>query len=138
MQGNKEILPGMPIPKSPKDISNFINKLPEVDSPQVYGLPLNIDQALQRANTTQSINSLKLIMSMSVESVKFQKDRWNKLLMPLVQNWKQIYKHIKDSNFPQIKPNMLLTDDPVEGFIFLEAQQALTMLETVNDEFLEI
>lgn len=118
----------MTVPKSAKDITNFINKLPEIDSPQVYGLPLNIDQALQRANTTQSINSLKQMMSMSVESVKFQKERWNKLLMPLVTNWKQIYKHLKDSNFPQIKPNMLLTEDPVEGFIFLEAQQALTML----------
>lgn len=77
-------------------------------------------------------------MSMSVESIKFQKERWNKLLMPLVNSWKQTYKHIKDSNFPVIKSSALLSEDPVEGFIFLEASQSLEILEQINEEFQQV
>lgn len=128
LSGAKEIAPGMPIPKTSKEIVNFISKLPETDSPQTYGLPINIDQALQRNNTTQSIASLRQMMSVSVESIKFQKERWNKLLSPFISNWKQTYKYIKENNFPQIKPANLLSDDPVEGFIYLEAFQGLEML----------
>ena len=73
------------------------------------------------------------MMSISVESIKFQKEKWNKLLMPSINNWKLTYKHIKDSGFPQIKSSALLSEDPVEGFIFLEASQSLETLEQINE-----
>jgi dynein heavy chain 2 len=70
----------------------IINKLPENDSPQVFGLPMNIDKAVQRYNTGQMITSLKILQQVSAEELKFEKEKWSLILGPIINFWQSIYK----------------------------------------------
>lgn len=42
---------GSQVPKNQKDLAAFTSRMPEVDDPSVFGLPKNIDKAVQRAST---------------------------------------------------------------------------------------
>jgi hypothetical protein len=54
------------------------------------------------------------------------------LLAPILKLWAQTYKQIKDSKFPNIKNAELLSENPIESFIFLEASQALLLADRIN------
>ncbi len=60
LTGQRPLSNGAQIPKSNvfKEYAMVIQKMEEIDSPNIFGLPLNIDKAVQRFNTGQIMNSL--------------------------------------------------------------------------------
>jgi dynein heavy chain 2 len=88
----------MPTTTDIKDYASVISKMNEVDTPDYFGLPLNIDKAVQRFNTLQIINSLKVIMQASAEELKFDKDNWAKQLGPIITLWKTLSRSFKDGS----------------------------------------
>jgi hypothetical protein len=48
--------------------------MPEIDDPSIFGLPKNIDKAVQRANTQQVIECLKILSVSSDEGSKLNKE----------------------------------------------------------------
>lgn len=58
----------------------------------MFGLPLNIDKAVQRYNTLTVITNLKVIMQASAEDLKFDKEKWQKALSTIINLWKTLYK----------------------------------------------
>jgi dynein heavy chain 2 len=42
-----------------------IQKVPEIDNPEIFGLPANIDRSVQRFNSNQVINELKSLAAAS-------------------------------------------------------------------------
>ncbi|EGR34655.1 hypothetical protein IMG5_004580 [Ichthyophthirius multifiliis] len=107
-------------------------KMPENDTPLLFGLPQNIDKAVQRYNTQRLIENLKKIKKTSLLELKFDKIQWLQNLEPIFLLWNTLNKNIK--NLPQIKNQDLLTNDPIESFVFLEAQQSFLMLEKINQQ----
>ncbi|EGR28544.1 hypothetical protein IMG5_173090 [Ichthyophthirius multifiliis] len=133
LQGTKKLSNGDVIPQS-NNINEFqkiIKNLKETDSPMLFGLPLNIDKAVQRYNTQQIFNSLKVIKQASSEDLKFDKEKWQQQLSTIINLWKNLYKSFTD--LPQIKPQNLLSTDPVESFVYLEAQQSYQMIEKIQN-----
>jgi len=49
------------LPKNQKELTNFVNRMPEVDDPSTFGLPRNIDKAVQRAATEAVLKDLKIL-----------------------------------------------------------------------------
>ena len=49
------------LPKNQKELNGFVNKMPEVDDPSTFGLPRNIDKAVQRATTDAVLKDLKTL-----------------------------------------------------------------------------
>lgn len=61
LRGQEPLSNMIPVPQSAnvRDYVGIINKIPEQDNPQLFGLPSNIDRSVQRFNSTAVIGSLK-------------------------------------------------------------------------------
>ncbi len=53
------------IPKTQKELTTFVNRIPETDNPKLFGLPSSIDKAVQKKNCAETIESLKQIVHYS-------------------------------------------------------------------------
>ena len=80
VSGQIGLAPGVQVPRSKdvKDYLQIIQKLQETDNPSLFGLPLNIDKAVQRFNTGSLITSLKVMLQASGEDLKFDREKWSK------------------------------------------------------------
>lgn len=59
-----------------RDYVGVINKLPESDNAEIFGLPANIDRSVQRFNSNQVINKLKSLGAVSAQELRFDKEKW--------------------------------------------------------------
>lgn len=132
--GNKKIagMIALPDSRSIRDYLMLINKLPDTDSPNLFGLPLNIDRSVQRFNTSMVIEGMKRLQAGSSGNIKFDREKWSELLGPTVKLWKTLYKQVKDKGVPQIREKQLNSDDPIESFIFTEANNCFVMLDKID------
>ncbi|KAL4440929.1 hypothetical protein ABPG74_009342 [Tetrahymena malaccensis] len=135
LKGSARIPTGDTMPQTTNlpDYLAIVKKMSETDTPSIFGLPLNIDKAVQRYNTQQVISNLKIIMQASAEDLKFDKEKWQKQLGTIINLWKNLYKQFREgSGLPQIKPQNLTSTDPIESFVYLEASSAYQMLEKIE------
>ena len=132
---NKKLSIGISVPnsKSLKEYTILINKLNDNDNPSLFGLPNNIDKAVQRYNTQQIIYSLKILARVSSENLKFDKERWGTLLKPIINMWKALHKQIQEGGLPKIKPSLMNSNDPLEAFVYSEASSAFHMVEKIEE-----
>ncbi len=88
-------MPGVSMPNSRqyRDYLELINKLPEQDIPEIFGLPNNIDRSVQRYNSANVINSLKELSAASAEQMKFDKEEWSIKLGPIWNLWQTLYRY---------------------------------------------
>lgn len=124
----------LPNSKNLKEFTILINKLNDNDNPIVFGLPNNIDKAVQRYNTQQLILSLKVLSRVSSENLKFDKERWGVLLQPTILLWKSLYKQLLEGGgLPKIKASLLNSNDPLDSFVYSEASSAFAMVVKVEE-----
>lgn len=57
-------------------LQSIIENLQEIDSPVLFGLPLNIDKTIQRSKMQDFIELLKTLNKESQEEITFQKEKW--------------------------------------------------------------
>lgn len=135
MFNGKKISIGTTPPSSKlfKDYTLFINKLAETDTPSIFGLPNNIDKAVQRYNTSLVISSLKVLQRASSETLKFDKEKWGLLLKPFFTTWKGLQKQLKEQNLPKVKTSQLDSPDPLESFLASELLGATQTLEKIEN-----
>lgn len=107
--GEAQVGFGAVLPKNQKELTAFLAKMPEIDDPSIFGLPKNIDKAVQRTATEAVIHSLKTLSLAHEEGNALNKEEELKLLSPILKLWTQTYKQIKDSKFPQIKNAELMS-----------------------------
>ena len=138
-QGTKKLSNLVAVPKTStiKDYLQFISQLPDQDSPQMFGLPPNIDRSVQRFNSQKYINVLKAITAISKEDLKFDREMWAKALGPILKLWKSIYKP-DGFRAIKIKPGNLNSEDPVEAFVYMETQSMLVTLQKINESLSSI
>lgn len=122
----------VPQSKSIKDFLALIAKIPDTDSPNLFGLPFNIDRSVQRFNTGIVIEGMKKLLAGSTENIKFDREKWAELLNPLIKLWKTLLKQVTEKGIPQIKDKHLNSDKPIESFIFAEAYGCFQMLEKID------
>jgi dynein heavy chain 2 len=103
------------VPKSGnvQEFYNTIQKVPEIDNPDIFGLPVNIDRSVQRFNSNQVILGLKGLAAAGAKELRFDKEKWTEQLGPICQLWGSIYKA---DTFRQLKITQqdFTTKDPVD------------------------
>ncbi len=62
INGDEKIGFDSAIPKTQKELTAFVAKLPETDTPRLFGLPSSIDKAIQKKNCAETIDSLKQLL----------------------------------------------------------------------------
>jgi hypothetical protein len=83
-----------------KDFNVIINQVPEIDTPQLFGLPSNIDRSVQRFNSLQVIAKLKSLAAISAGEMRFDKEKWSQQLAPICQLWTTLFR---PEDYQQIK-----------------------------------
>jgi len=122
----------LPDSRSIRDYLMLISKLPESDNPSFFGLPVNIDRSVQRFNTNMVIEGMKRLQAGSTENLKFDREKWNEMLGPIIRLWKTLYKQVKEKGVPTIRDKQLNSDDPIESFIYTETNNCFVMLEKID------
>jgi dynein heavy chain 2 len=131
---NKKIANQFSVPqsKSIKDYLMLINKFQDVDTPNIFGLPMNIDRSVQRFNTTLVTEGMKKLATGGADDLKFDREKWSTVLGPLIKLWKNLHKQVTDKGLPRITDKLINSDDPVESFIYTEAFNCYQMLEVID------
>ena len=80
----------VPTSNSVDDYYDSISKIPEVDSPEVFGLPANIDRSVQRAQSTIVLEKLGMMASAAAGIGGFDREEWKKSLGPLLSLWSKL------------------------------------------------
>lgn len=114
-----------------------ISKVPELDNPEIFGLPTNIDRSVQRFNSNLVIKELKNLALASVQKLRFDKEKWTEQLGPICTLWTNVYK---PDIFKQIKISTqdMTTQDPVDQFVYLEMTTVKQLLEKINENIAAI
>ena len=119
--------------------TDLISKLPEIDDPSLFGLPVNVDRSVQRYVSLQVINKLNMMTAISSDSEKFVKEKWLDKLSPYIKIWSSFYK---ENEVMTISKNILKINeiDPINMFIKSECQFIIniaklieTTLKNIND-----
>jgi dynein heavy chain 2 len=118
----------LPSTKSYKDYSKIIDSLADVDSPKLFGLPLNINRSVQRFNSSTVIKQLKQLSAISQDEIKFDREQWGEKLGPIWNLWKTMMK-----SEDKFKGKLEDSEDPLGSFVVQEARYAFKMLEKVNE-----
>lgn len=71
-----------------QQLDELIQKLPNIDNPDLYNLPMGIDKALLRIKAKELVENLKIATLTSDSSTKFSREEWNKSLAPVFAIWK--------------------------------------------------
>jgi len=73
------------VPKSTnvQDFVQAIQKVPEIDNPDIFGLPSNIDRSVQRFNSNIVLLGLKGLAAAGAQELRFDKEKWTEQLGPI-------------------------------------------------------
>jgi len=134
MSGTKKLSNIIQIPTTTelKDIIALISKLPDTDSPEIFGLPSNIDRSVQRFNSQKILVSLKQLQSISAEDLKFNREKWMAQLGPLLKLWKTLVK-IDEFRKYKITATQMSSANPIEGFIYMEFYNMQQLMERIHE-----
>ncbi|TRY75069.1 hypothetical protein TCAL_08574 [Tigriopus californicus] len=140
---NSEVIPGsgralkqmgpfdLPASTDEQDFAKLVNKLPEDDKPSMFGLPANIERSYQRTSSLATINQLKLLMRSVIGAAKFEREKWQKELTPVLNLWKKLNS---GSSMLQVKLQAPSSagGDPIQSFVELEYFNGVKLLQTVH------
>jgi dynein heavy chain 2 len=123
LRGQESLSNIVAVPQSgnARDYTGLIAKVPESDTPALFGLPANIDRSVQRFNSNAVIAALKQLAAVSAEELRFDKQKWTQKLGPLCQLWAGLYKRDTFEKL-QLTQDHLNSPDPVEAFVYMEVR----------------
>ncbi|XP_033632471.1 cytoplasmic dynein 2 heavy chain 1-like isoform X2 [Asterias rubens] len=131
----KKIAAGVSVPSSAyyRDYTDLINSFPEDDKPSYFGLPANIERSSQRIISNQVISQLKILRRLDEAAVKFDMDRWNSELGPILNLWKKLNQGAQIIQTKLQAPSEKSgSDNPVTSFIQLERYNAVMLVQFVH------
>ena len=67
------------------------------------------------------IENLKIASTGNLEDTKFSRELWKKNLLPALNLWKSLEKIISQNQLKKIDGKKLKSVDPIESFVFNEA-----------------
>eukprot|EP00050_Salpingoeca_kvevrii_P020215 m.95860 g.95860 ORF g.95860 m.95860 type:complete len:4292 (+) comp8765_c0_seq1:164-13039(+) len=128
------LAPGITLPTSThmQDYLDVIKNLPEVDQPDLFGLPQNVDRLLQRTISGEVIAQLKVLMRADTLAHRFDRELWQRELAPILDQWHKLMqgRDLLDSRIEFPKQN----DDPLKAFVALERANALLLVRRVEED----
>ena len=110
-------------------------RLPEIDSPETFGLPKSADISKQKFAAKQLIDDLRALKSGKAEELEFDKDVWKRGLTNIIKLWKSQFKDLSEisANFKPSEKDMAV-EDPIESFLFSSLVQGHKNLKFIGDQ----
>jgi len=132
-RAKKPLGPGLELPATTnyQEYIELVHKIPDTDKPVYFGLPANIGRAHQRNISEGVIKQLRLIM-LSTESVsKFDREKWQTELSPILNLWKKLNQ---GTGMLQVKIQQPTghENNPMKAFIELEFFNGIALLQHVH------
>ena len=138
-----------------KEYLEIVNKLPEEDKPSMFGLPANIQRSYQRTQSSAAINQLRTLMRSADGAAKFEREKWNAELAPILNMWKKLNQGSSLLQLKMTAPGSAeITDagsavgggtsprqntsDPVKAFVQLEYYNAVQLLQKVHKSLVSL
>ncbi|KAI8621722.1 dynein heavy chain and region D6 of dynein motor-domain-containing protein [Chytriomyces sp. MP71] len=109
----------------------LINELPEVDQMSIFGLPANIDRALQSLDSAAVISQIKVLRNFDIQSEKIDRERWSKELMPFLILWKKLNT---GNDLIQKKVKSDSKVDPILSFLSLELASGIFIMQRIHSD----
>jgi len=132
--GQTRLGPGIVLPTSTHigDYQKLINSLPDIDSPALFGLPVNIGRSVQRINSVAVIDQLKTLKRAGGLSGKFDRQVWQQELNPVLSLWTHLNqgRGLIKAKVPLPKSDT----DPLIGFVELERYLAIELVQHVHKD----
>lgn len=133
--GNIRLAPGVSLPASNvhADYLQLISQIPAQDSPQLFGLPLNSDVAVQQRSAIYVQQSLSQLGTDPDTGSNFDRDKWAAQLTPILTLWSQLSQQcdaVKQAQPPRVNA---ASGAPVETIIALEIAKAKLLLKVVDE-----
>ena len=132
-RNKKPLAPGLEFPSSTsyQEYVEKVFKLPDEDKPSYFGLPANIERSHQRNTSSEVISKLKLLMISFGVAGRFDREKWQTDLSPLLNLWKKLNQ---GSGMLQLKlqtPQGEKTN-PIKSFVELEFYNGISVLQNVH------
>ena len=132
-RNKKDIAPGIEVPRSTsyQDYVEEVHKMPDEDKPIYFGLPANINRSHQRNVSSQVISKLKLLMISFGVASRFDREKWQAELSPILNLWKKLNQGSSmlqlKLQFPQGDPS-----NPIKSFVQLEQFNGVSLLQNIH------
>jgi hypothetical protein len=108
--------------------------MPDLNHPNLFGLPNVMEIAVQRFNTEYTFATLRGLNSISDENVKFDREKFKEKLDPFVTMWKRVFAKFQQETTLCTK-FLEISEDPVDGFIQSEQNARIDIIKKINDQF---
>ena len=132
-RNKKPLASGIEFPSSTnyQEYVEQVFKMPDEDKPFYFGLPANIERSHQRNNSSQVISKLKLLMISFGAAGRFDREKWQADLSPLLNLWKKLNQ---GSGMLQLKLQSPQGEskNPIKSFVDLEFYNGISVLQSVH------
>jgi dynein heavy chain 2 len=137
--GKQELLPErsdmrLPSTNVHADYAALIEKLPDSDLPNFFGLPDNIERSVQRTASAQLQSSLRTVEASSVAADQFNREEWKKQLGPMLEMWQKVCTADLKQQPADQPADQLAQMTPVDAFAIMENKAAWEMLMLVEND----
>ncbi|TPX32194.1 hypothetical protein SmJEL517_g04664 [Synchytrium microbalum] len=136
---SKQLANGLDLPNRNRhaDYVQFINGLPDTDSPSLLGLPANIDRSMQQSTSWSVLSQLASLRSTAQHDQVFDRQEWLRDLAPVFSVWKKLMGSSDVLQKPASSP-LGAGSDPLVSFLCLEFATLLGLVQRVNDTLSEL
>lgn len=112
-----------------QDYVSHISSLPESDSPDLLGLPSNIDRSAQRITSGLVVEHLKTLLRPGQTNTQFDHEHWMQELGPLLSLWKKLNQGSDLIGLKVTLPSSHSKVSPVDEFIQFERYNAVYLVQ---------
>ena len=124
------------------EYNNLVSTIPDSDSPNIFGLPLNANNIVSLQNAKQLLQRLKLLSvvtviggdTASVDKVSQLRQTQRKRMEPIINLWKEL----QASNAQENKTNNIKKKNPVINAIGLEIEKVHAFIGCINKSIIKM
>eukprot|EP00049_Salpingoeca_infusionum_P001770 m.50835 g.50835 ORF g.50835 m.50835 type:complete len:4155 (+) comp11193_c0_seq1:125-12589(+) len=140
-----KLAPAVVLPSSTHlpDYLKTISQLPDSDTPELFGLPANVDRTVQQQMARATLGQLRLLDHALDANTGFNREQWIALLEPFLSTWAKLVDGKKELSAShaaaaatQHRRQSTGADgsatDPIASFVSLERQSGLSTITTVT------
>ncbi|KRY49657.1 Cytoplasmic dynein 2 heavy chain 1 [Trichinella britovi] len=125
----------LPTSTSYEEYASVISHLPDYDSPDVFGLPSNINRSWEQTESRRNLLKLQKLAHFDTDKTKLQTLSLVAILKPILNLWKRLNQGVNLINARLLLSNLKKNNrTPVETFAISEYNAAISLVQLVHAE----
>ncbi|XP_003373384.1 cytoplasmic dynein 2 heavy chain 1 [Trichinella spiralis] len=125
----------LPTSTSYEEYASVISHLPDYDSPDVFGLPSNINRSWEQTESRRNLLKLQKLAHFDTDKTKLHTLSLVAILKPILNLWKRLNQGVNLINARLLLSNLKKNNrTPVETFAVSEYNAAISLVQLVHAE----